>query len=225
MLLPWNRALHVHMDGEALETALPGLLSDIAGDLNSSKHLHVVLADSHFYFDLVKGDYRGTSDRHLQTIASACVAEILGGAGADRLVRWQLQPDMRHMLICAMLRQEVVLLDDSAARQRLSLRSLQSEFCTQWNAHSSQLPDSVGVFVVASSSHAVVAVVQAGSITALSAGTTPDGKALEERAEQLLSSIGLDVEALTTFLLVQDRTSTLAVSQRWIAIDAARGPV
>jgi hypothetical protein len=223
VLLPWNRALHVHMGGEAIEKALPGLLNDIAGDVKSRKDLHLVLADSHFHFDLVQGDYRSTSDRHLQAIASACVAEVLGDSSADRLVRWQLQPDMRHMLICAMLSQDVVLLDDGATRQRLNLRSLQSEFCTQWNAHSSLLPDSVGVFAVASFGYAVVVVEQGGSITALSAGTTPDGKALEERVEQLLSSIGLDAEALKTFLLVQDRTATLAVTQRWLAIDAARG--
>jgi hypothetical protein len=221
--LPWNKSHQVHLGDAVLDQAAPALMAELSGSLGRKASVQLVLADTHFHFDLVHGDYRSSSDRHLQAIASACVAEILGDDNVDRLVRWCLQPDRQHLLICAMASKDIALLDESAAHHTLCLRSLQSEFCTQWNAHANALPDGSGVFAVASASHVVLALVQRGSITALSSGAWPDNNALDVRADQLLSGVGMDSRVHSVFVLVVDPGMEDRASQRWSVVSATRG--
>jgi hypothetical protein len=208
------------MGDAALNQAAPALMAELSKSLGRKAALQLVLADTHFHFDLVQGDYRGSSDRHLQAISSACVTEILGDDSADRLVRWHLQPDCHHLLICALASKDIALLDEAAAQHTLRLRSLQSEFCTHWNAYANALQDGNGVFAVASIGHVVLSLVKKGSITALSSGAWADINALDDRADRLLSSVGMDSGKHPNYVLVARHGMNVKVSQRWKVVSA-----
>lgn len=223
MLLPWNKSVQVHVGDAALDAVVPGLMSELSSTVGPKVALHLILADSHFHFDLVSGDYRSASDRHLESIASACVTDILGNDGVDRLVRWQLQNDRRHLLICALANKDIILLDDAASHHSLCLHSLQSEFCTQWNAHAGALPNETSIFAVASTNHVVVVLTHCGNITALSCGTYADNNALDDRVDRLLSGGGIEPSSPSTFMLVLEDSIGARASQRWAVVGAARG--
>lgn len=222
MLLPWNKSIQVYMGDVGLNEAAPALMAELSKKLSRKAALQLVLADTHFHFDLVQGDYRGSSDRHLQAIANACVTEILGDDRKERIVRWHLQPDCYHLLICALSSKDIALLEEGAAQHTLCLRSLQSEFCTHWNAYANALQDGNGVFAVASIGHVVLSLVQKGSITALSSGAWADINALDDRADRLLSSVGMHAGKHPNFVLVVSHGMNVKVSQRWTVVSATR---
>jgi hypothetical protein len=196
-----------------------------AGELRESD-LHVTVADAHVHFDVVSGDYADYSDAQLQAIAQGCVSELLGDAAAGQTVRWQLQPDLRHLLLCAMDRQLIDAVVQAAQQQKMKLASLQPAFCHQWNRHAGKLPSGSGVFAVLDSGRSLIACALRGSIMALSygalnvstaAGTdaTQGGRKLDQRVDSLLASFGQPARQMLDFVLLSGEPLTWQPSKRW----------
>lgn len=188
--------------------------------------LRIVLPGSRVHFDVVSGDYGGASDRHLQSIATACVVEMLGDDAARQMVRWQLQRDMRHLLISSMDTADVEDLIQISSQHRYSLRSLQPDFCTQWNQNVHALEGNNGVFASLGETHLIVAFVVKGSITALSYGPIPGEphgpprnpqliNEIDARVDRLLFSVGQNPSEISTFMLVASEQGFVPITARW----------
>lgn len=234
---PSTLDIDISMTQTELEDTYREAVDAVVSELDSTAsaqyaHLRVILADSRVHYDVVSGDYGGASDRHLQAIANACIGEILGDQATGQVIRWQLQPDMRHLLISSMDAQDVEFVVKAASRHQLSLKSLQPDFCRKWNLHSRSLPNGTGVFATACSNHLIVAYAKHGSITALScgpganfAGAATNGKlakdTVDERVDRMLSNVGLNAAEVTSFLLVAPNSEALSTSPRWTVIRLA----
>lgn len=204
---------------QALDHGLDTLFAEMQQQADLAKtRLHVTLADAYGHFDVVAGEYANYSDPELQAIALGCVAELMGDAAADQAVRWQLQPDLQHLLICAFEQQLVDRVQRAASDARLTLVSLQPAFCRYWNRHSRALPQGSGVFSVADDGYCLVSCAQQGSITALSYGTGP---ALDLRTNRLLASLGQAADVQPHCVLVARAPQTLAVDPRWALLDGS----
>jgi hypothetical protein len=203
--------------------------------------LEVAWADALMHFDVVAGDFVGNSDRELQTVATACVAELLGESAPAHEIRWQLQADGKHLLIGAIEREHLRTLSEAAARHGLKLTSVQPDFCLQWNRHSHAVAPGACVFAVASGHDAVIACVADGTVAAVSRGAwlarahqpgnstvavnklmhglglEPSAKEvlLDIRVDRLLASIGLDAASQSAFVLVAPEMAGTKVSARW----------
>ena len=231
-----------------LATALDAVLLELAqAGVIAAAQLDVELADALLHLDAVEGDFAGHSDRQLQSIAMACVTEVLTDTTANYEVRWQLQSGGKHLLIAAIEHAHIQAIADAATRHRLHLRSIQPDFCLQWNRHAAALKPGSSVFAVASGDDAVVAHVQHGAITTISQGGWLDrsvdadvggtevhvkrlmcglglAKAatagtLDIRIGRLLASVGQDEATQSAFVLVAPETSESALSSRWTVIN------
>jgi len=232
------------VDGQT--AAIDAVLSELAETRPlQGAWLDVDLADSLVQLDVVKGDFAGDSDRRLQTVAAACMAELLGEAAQRHEVRWQLQPGGSHLLIAAIAQAQLRALTDAAARHGLRLRSVRPDFGRQWNLHSSALKPGTGVFAVACGREAVIACVSRGAIVEISSGGWLDkpaaandemspgtrlmsgfgldplatAKLLDKRCDRLLASVGQDPALQSAYVLVAPPLSSEAVSSRWTVVN------
>ncbi|MEP7294942.1 MAG: hypothetical protein ABI702_02055 [Burkholderiales bacterium] len=167
--------------------------------------LNVELSDSVVHLDVVEGDFAGQSDPQLRAIAAACVAELLGDDADAYELRWQLQPDDRHLLICAIARAHLSALAQDAATLGLLLTSVQPDFVVQWNRHAGTLTSGTSVFAVTSGTALAIAWVVDGIISAISVAACANAASDDEpvdasstgaeddpalAAEQLDSNVG-----------------------------------
>jgi hypothetical protein len=207
--------------------------------------LKVELADSLMHLDVVAGDFVGDSDRQLHSVAAACVAELLGDAAQGYEIRWQLQEDGKHLLIGAVARDLLGALSAAATHHSMTLDSIQTDLCLQWNRHATALKPGAAVFAVASGREAVIACVSNGAITAISHGAWLDRQdvldaaaariktlmcglglepsatagLLDTRADRLLASLGLDAANQSAYVLVAPELADKAVSSRWTVLN------
>ena len=209
---------------DAMDAVLTELQSRPGG---SGRSLSVFLAGGRVHFDVATGDFRDASERRLQTIAEACVDDVLGHQASRRVVRWQLQPGMQHLLIAAMDASDVEVVVQVAAQHRLRLVSLQPAFCLRWNQHVLSRTGGTGVFALVDGAHADVGYVRKGAIAAWSSGhcergpahTGQDGAgrgALDERTDRLLASLGENADAVPAFAVSVLGDGDLAVAPRWV---------
>jgi len=215
-----------HDDKPAL-AAIDAVLSELKANApGRGARLRVVLADAHIHFDVVSGDYRDLSERQLQSIATACVAELLGDKAPDQVVRCWLQPDLHHLLICSIGTREIESMVEVASRHGLSLASIQPDFCIQWNQLAEKMTDGTSVFASTNGNRAMIACVLRGTVTALSAGlcindeyniqTNPPTKhSLDARVDRLLASQGLNFSSISSFILVAPDISERGLDPRW----------
>lgn len=218
------------------DTAMLGAIDAVLSDLRASAprgavDLNVFMSDKHAHFDVVAGDYRDASERQLQSIASACVGELLGDLAAEQLIRWQLQPDQQHLFICSTAQQYIGLIEEAALRQGLCLASLQPEFCAQWNRHAVAAHSGTFVFATANGAHLTVACVEGDAITAISdglvhqdgpwqQGTLREPNQLDSRVNRLVASIGVDLSTVSTFIIVHRELPVHRLHSRWTVVDA-----
>lgn len=218
--------------GESYDAAFEAVIAELTSTAPTQMaRLQVVLTDSRVHYDVVAGDYGTSSDRQLQAIAAACVVEVLGERAMTQVVRWQLQPDRRHLLISSMGTLDVDRLVQLATRNQLRLNSLQTEFCSQWNLHANALPNGTGVFSVISASQLIAVYALQGSIIALSSGPlglvneAPRSELavypIDEFVDRLLTSIGHDPKDNSAYLLVASNQSPIHVTSRWKVIRPA----
>ncbi len=220
--------------GKPCSMAIDAVLSELKANVSSSKpRLYVILADSCVHFDVVQGDYGAASDRHLQSIATACIGEVLGDGAASQVIRWQLQPDSRHLLISCIDQRDVSLVKQAASTQGLQVHSLQPDFCVQWNQFARTLPPSRCVFATVNEGYAIVAYAQNGTIMALSCGPSfsghgaPDeekhtGHAVDERTDRLLASLGQEASDISTFVLVTSTPEGVPNVSRWTVFNSSK---
>lgn len=205
--------------------------------------LHVVLDDSLVHVDVVEGDFAGLNDHQLKVIAQACVAEMLGDVVAEWEVRWCLQPDERHLAICAIERDHLRLFSEAAGLRRMEVSSVQSWFTTCWNLHARPRLASEMVFAVPSGMHAVIAYVVERSICALSTGAWLDRNlmvaapadphveelsstpvylpsVLDSRVDRLLASRGVEATTMSNFVAVLLNGTDVPLSNRWSVVRA-----
>jgi hypothetical protein len=209
--------------GQAMDAVLLNLL---ATDLRDTPRLCVVMADPCAHVDVVKGDFSCSSDRQLDAIANACIAEIQGDNAAKQVVRWQLQEDHQHLLISSIAEKDVATLLEVASTHRLKVQSIQPDFFVQWNAYASAQAASHGVFASVNEGYATVAFATQGIITALSCGPCNDADAparaaqpmvhqVDERTHRLLSSIGQAFNDVPSFVLVTPDPERVPGDSRW----------
>lgn len=222
--------------GKPCSVAMDAVLSDLRASASNSKpRLYVVLADSCVHFDVVQGDYGAASDRHLQSIAMACIGEVLGDGAASQVVRWQLQPDARHLLISCIDQRDVSMVQQAASMHGLQIHSLQPDFCVQWNQYARTMPTSRCVFASVNEGYAIVAYAQYGTIMALSCGPSVSGSgapdegaptdhAVDERADRLLASLGQEASGISTFVLVTSAPEGVPSVSRWTVFNSSEEP-
>jgi hypothetical protein len=228
---PASPADAVQGEGEVIDTWEAGLRElGTAAQLRGAR-FGVELANSMVHFDVAEGDFAAQGDRQLQAIAVACMAELLGDAAGAHEVRWSLQADERHLLIAAVPNAFVAPLAAVAQRQGSRLANVQPALCRQWNAYARTLHAATAVFAVALGSHALVACVVNGSICGVSVGQWNAGSdsvqamplatssaLLDERAERLLASLGIDVTPETEFTALAADPHLFAAQPRWKVI-------
>ena len=132
--------------------------------------LDVLLDNALVHVDVAEGEFAQMGEHQLKTVAQACVSELLGDEAEHRDVRWNLQPDERHLAICAVDRSLVPLFRKAAKLHGMTLASVQSQFGSCWNVLARSESATEVVFVVASRGSAIVACVLQRSICALSTG-------------------------------------------------------
>lgn len=177
------------------------------------------LADALVLLDVVDGEFADHGERQLQAVAAACCAELLGPAGAAaHELRWQLQRDERHLLICALPRDVLAMLRESLAEHDLELRSATPQLCNAWNRHARELGGASAVLALANASGATVACLQHGAIAALARVAMSAGAsiaALDVHVNRLQASLGLHPNADSRYLLVSDRMLSPKALERW----------
>lgn len=212
--------------------------------------LHVAVADALVHFDVAAGDFGSQSARQLRTLASACATDLLGERAHDHALRWQLQRDERHLVICAIPNPVISALTVAAAAHKLRLTSISPNFSAQWNRHAHRpLPDNA-VFAVSSGVNAMIACVRRGIITAMSNGpwcagaqaeghrpypasTGPEHRkssgnanlgALDIHVDRLLAGLGFDSGDRSAYLLVTDADARSSLSRRWKVLSPIEAP-
>ncbi len=226
------------VDPEMLEAVLQEF--ELAAPLRGAR-LIVELADSLVHFDVAEGDFGTQSDRQLQSIAAACMAELLGDSASEYEVRWSLQAGERHLLIAALARACIATLATAAKLHGLHLESVQPGFARRWNSIEWSGKAATSVFAVTSGSHAVVTCVVDRAVCAVSVGPweadsdpaaaehtggetltlrTVSTTLLDERAARLLASLGIATTANPDFVLVTPDATAVAASSRWVTIEA-----
>lgn len=225
-------------DGDELGAVEPVLRELEQASALDGAPLNVELSDAAVHLDVIEGDFAEHNAPMLEAVAAACVGELLGDDAQAHDVQWQLQPDGRHLLICAVARSHIDALAEQARALGLRLASVQPDFVSQWNRHAGALTSGSAVFAVASGPALAIAWVADGIISAISVATRPDaglswvvpagnepGRAgddraaafdeLDARVDRLLAGIGQDPGAQAAFVLAAPDVPTPAASPRW----------
>jgi hypothetical protein len=226
----------------SLAPAIEAVFAELAKTASlRGARLEVEWADALMVFDVANGDFAGNSDAQLQTVAAACMAELLGDAAQAHEIRWQLQRDGKHLLIGAIAHEYLHMLTSAAKQHGLQLASIEPDFCLQWNRHAAAVKRDTSVFAVVSGHDAVIACVAKGAVAAISSGAwvngalprseanddtsklaraVSDGRPVKEplldiRLTRLLASVGLDPAAASDCVLVGPAWARNKVSSRW----------
>lgn len=233
--------------GQPLAPVLEGLLAQartaaagaaVAGF--DRRTLDAEIANPLAHFDVVAGDFAGQPDAALTGIAGACVQELLG-ARHGRELRWQLQADERHLLVCAIDGGLLGALRSAAAAMGLRLRRIETSFGIDWNRHGRRLARGAGVFVSRGADEATSAFVRDGIVQALGACLQPDvpedpgapapgvdalcnsiglhamaaPTRLDAQVGRMVAGLGLALDDVQRFVAVTDRGAQDAMSSRW----------
>ncbi len=219
-------------EGAQLACVLQGaqaVLSELTSTVGlKNAPLNIQIVNGLAHFDVVSGDFAGSSERQLQAIANACVDDMLGDDEGPRVVQWQLQADGQHLLIASMKATVVDALAQQASLHGMALASLQPEFCAHWNTHAGHLQGAMAIFASVGDGAVVMALVERGSITAMSVGALDDGHAsttdgasktaLDLRADRLAAGQGTDPTAISAFMLVVPEGHVLVDGSRWTVV-------
>jgi hypothetical protein len=191
--------------------------------------LHVDIADSLVQFDIAEGDFAGQSARNLQAFAEASVAELLGDRAADRVVRYFLQRDERHLLVCALPGALLGEITEAIQYHGLKLASVQPAFIRQWNSHAAGASGGNRVFAVVDGQSTMLACVRDGVVLALSSGAwcvndEATGVALiDDQVDRLLAGLGVADPRDSAFQLVSRSTPQARLAERWTVLNASLG--
>ena len=219
------------------EPGLDAMVDSVLQELEQSASLRgagltVEVDDPLVHFDVAEGDFGTQSDRQLQAIAVACMAELLGDAASDHEVRWSLQAGARQLLIAAVPRTLMAMLEAAAGVRGIRLLSVQPSLARRWNSFAPTLKAERAVFATTSGRYSVVACVVDQAIRAVSVGPwqdegdTAQGTSaaqaalatarLDARAARLLASLGIaDGNETEHFLVTDDPAVADAAPPPW----------
>ncbi|MFO1270727.1 MAG: hypothetical protein U1F50_03435 [Rubrivivax sp.] len=229
---PWDPAAPL---GEAAAEVLKSLGASARGAV-----LDVEIANACVHLDVAEGDFAGHSNEQLGAVAGACVRELLGDTTAHEL-RWHLQTDERHLLICAIPRSLTEPLRGAAAEAGLRLRRVEPAFGAGWARHGAPLAQGLGVIAFSDGDYALAALARDGIVQALSSGAQPDlpenpcaplpavdrllnGLGLEDAATptrldaqvaRLVTGVGLEMQQIEHFVAVLEDDDPHELSSRW----------
>jgi hypothetical protein len=216
---------------EALDAALEELMLAVPFDRTPAV---AEVDDEWALFDVVGGDFRANAPDELGRIAQACADELLGADAASWLVRWQLQPNERHLLISMLPADLCEAIEEAALANGLALRGLQPRFCGTWNRCAADVAGDCAVFVATSTRQALVACIERRAISAMgtgpwsavdrsrpgTAGTTLALASLDALVDRLAISHGLDPAAVSEYRLALPDASAWTSPGRWTVVDA-----
>jgi hypothetical protein len=230
----------------AAEPGLAGAVDRLLGELARTASLRGVpldieLSDALVHLDVAHGDFDDHSEPQLAAVTRACVRDLLGDAVEEHELRWQLQADESHLLMCAAPKPLLATL--RGATQRLGLRTnrVATQFQAEWNRHHQLLRSGLGIFACGHDAHIVVAFVRDGVVEALSTSSCqadledpnalfPDvdrllnnlglenaatPTRLDAQVDRLIASLGVEVRQLERFVAVDGGDNGLALSSRW----------
>jgi len=195
----WPRrasALHAQRDVDASAAhdteldahaqAIEAVLAELAAQRSlKGARLEAQLSSALVHLDVAEGTFADHADRQLQAIASACMDEMLGEESALHDLRWHLQRDARHLLIAAIPRAHLALLQAVAQRAGLHLRSVTPEFVVHWNQFGRGAARGHWVFAVSTADDLAIATVAEGAVSSISLGPAierPDVRAVDAPA-------------------------------------------
>lgn len=231
-----------------VEFALDGLLLALAEQAPiAGATLTVEIADTLVHFDIASGDFADASTRRLESFADATIFELLGESARIHTVRWQLQRDERHLLVCAIPDESLLAITNVARTHRLHLGRVEPRFVVQWNHHARRSAADRAVFAMADNVNAVIACLERGVVQSISnapwyidpsqhaIGETPvasplvsfglardaDRAELDVRVDRLLAAVGVDSGAVSTFDLVASGEPPALLSGRWTVLPHA----
>ncbi|MFL6665507.1 MAG: hypothetical protein ACJ8G7_25330 [Rhizobacter sp.] len=221
------------LDSDALQAVFDEI--ELGSPLRGAR-LVVEVADPLVQFDVAQGDFAALGDRQLQSIALACMGELLGDAAAQYEVRWSLQADESHLVIAALPRTLITALAAAANLRGVRLVSVQPAFARRWNTYVRGLVTPTAVFASTSGAQAVVSCVIERALCAVSTGPWQDGDnatpyasagatpadaltMLDERAERLLASLGVEATDALAYMLVTADVEAAAAPSRWTVIE------
>jgi hypothetical protein len=238
--VPARSSATAEVEGDQIEAVLQQL--ELSASVRGARY-RAEIADALVHFDVAEGLFATQTDRELQTIAAACVEELLGEEAPAYEVRWNLQTRGRHLFIAALPRAYLTRLAAIATQRGSRLVSVQPAFCRQWNAFAHLLTARVAIFAVTSGAHVVVACVLDGALCGISVGPwtsdpiddlampEPAGPGpgmpiqtsllIERRATRLFASLGVELESDPQFILVTPEPSALSVSPPWTLVRAS----
>lgn len=165
---------------QALDAALTRLLDGLHGQ---KPRLCVDLSDDMVFLDVVAGAFAHFTPDQVEAMAMACVQDIVADASDHYIVRWQLQADLQHLLLCAVPRELLRTVEQAAQAHRLSLLSVQPEFCTAWNQHARLFGNTEGVFAMLGAHCTMALLTPKGTITAISSTTVTTPSPNESTAD------------------------------------------
>jgi hypothetical protein len=227
----------------ALAPALDGVFTELATTAPlRGLPLEVELADALVHFDVAPGEFVGHGEQQLAAVAGACMRELLGEGSEGYELRWQLQADERHLMICAVPTALLLDVRVSAARFGLGLSQVQPQFPLRWNRHGKAMRSGLGVFTSGENEHAVIAFVRDGVVEALGTGSCPDEledplaptprvdrllnnlgmekyatpTRLDAQVDRMIASIGIDASQMQHFIAVDSSKAGPALSSRWM---------
>ncbi|MEY8877378.1 MAG: hypothetical protein AB9M60_12775, partial [Leptothrix sp. (in: b-proteobacteria)] len=204
-----DRAWPAGTPAPAPATALAAPLEQLLTELATTAPLRglaldVEVSDALVHLDVAAGDFAGHSEQQLESVTRACFRDLLGEAIAEHDLRWQLQADERHLLMCALPRALLDQLKTAAASHGLRLRSVHTRFQAGWNRRCALLGSGLAIFASGHDDHTVIAFVRDGVVEALSSSSCPadleDPDAPAPGVDRLLNSLGLEKAATPTRL-------------------------
>ena len=224
----WNLAYDEQQPGPedlamALEQAVGDLLTALGGTHPlSGSALDVNIADAFVHFDVAEGNFGADSEDQLQAVAKACASDVLG-EGEALEVRWQLQADERHLLVCAIPSSVMTALRHAASRHAVVLRHVKPTFACGWNRHARGLRKGVCAFAVGDEYHTLVALVRDGVVEAVDAGARPGETVddpdtptrLDAQVQRLVSGMGIDPGLIQHFVAIRHGRGDAKFSPRW----------
>jgi hypothetical protein len=212
---------------DTLRPGLDALLAMLAQQCTlHGANADVEWADACVTLDVVEGEFADHSQAQLQAVASACVAELLGPTGAAMELRWQLQRDERHLLICAVPRDTLATLEQTLGAHGVRLRSAQPRLCEVWNRHTRRLGKGPAVLALVDATNTTIACLHDGAIAALARSATNAHhtiRCLDAQVNRLQSGLGVSAGDATRYWIVGDRLIESEPLARWtpLAGDAA----
>ena len=224
---------HVRTEVDAADRLLFEAVQQALGELAlqapiDGAALHVELADSLLQFDVARGDFAALGERRLSILAETSMSELLGEAAGRHVLRWQLQRDERHLLVCALPIAILQSLQAAAQGPGLRLARVEASFVAHWNRRARAGLADRAVLAVAGEEHALIACVEHGSIitlwhAALGAAPAQHAAELELQVDRLLASVGRAAVAATAMLLIDTAGAQRAWSRRWTVSGAGEG--